>query len=342
MKQETMQRCEVEGARNRSTKRVSATLAAGLLAILALAAPRGLAAQARGAMPASQQEMMKKLVQMAPYRGYLKAHGDLQQPQPLLGGPVHVKITQSSGGVYVALPDHRKLDPNVFGTPKMPRAFAGTPAIDGLPPAARNTEGDHYTTAKPLTPFGDKFMTMGGASLDLQLTDATATDAAKSDDKVQLRASWKDKDGNTYEVRCCRMLATRGVEYPTFGGVVTNTLMHGSTRIGTGLMPTEYVYAAFWGMGEIRKNGEVLQQPRLIHGMLTEYVRKGGYALAEDAGVTPTTRHFHLIAPPFMPNMEQGRFDQSPVKTGFTLPNGQPLPFWHVMFENIDVSANRG
>lgn len=291
---------------------------------------------------AMSPQALARLVEMAPYRGYLQAHADLQDPPEILGGPIHVEITQETGGVVVALPAHRDLDPDVFGTPDLPRAFAGTPGIDGLPPAARNTEDGAFTTAKPLTPFGDAHTTMREAHLELQLTDVTAVDGATSDDQVRLEARWQDEDGNTYEVRCCQALATHGVEYPTFGGVVTNHLMHGSSRIGTALMPTEYVYAAFWGMGEVRKNGQVQQRPRLIHGMLTEYVRTTDYALAEDEDVTPTRRHFHLMVPPFQPDPDQGRFEESPVDTGFTLPNGQTLPFWHVMFENVEVSSERG
>lgn len=300
------------------------------------------AAAAQEAEGGTQQTVMRQLVEMAPYDGYLEAHGEVQNPPALLGGPLNIRVTQETGGVFVALPSRRELDPSVFGTPRMPRAFAGTPAINGLPPMARESEGGQYTRARPMTPFGDLSTTMRGARLEVDLTDATAMDAATSDDRVSFRARWEDSDGNTYEVRCCHMLATKGIEYPTFGGVVTNHLLHGSTRIGTALMPTEYAYAAFWGMGEVRKNGEVLQSPRLVHGMLTEYVRTEGYALASDAEVTPTRKHFHLMVPPFMPNPEEGRFEQSPVQTGFTLPNGQPLPFWHVMFENVTVSAERG
>lgn len=320
-------------------RRVALSIAVTALVGTTLTVDAAVAQEAEGG---GQQAMMRQLIEAAPYDGYLEAHGDVQNPPALLGGPLNIRIAQETGGVFVALPAQRELDPNVFGTPDMPRAFAGTPAINGLPPMARETEGGQYTRARPMTPFGDKSTTMRGARLEVDLTDATAMDAAASDDQVSFRAQWEDADGNTYEVRCCRMLATKGVEYPTFGGVVTNHLLHGSTRIGTALMPTEYVYAAFWGMGEVRKNGEVLQSPRLVHGMLTEYVRTEGYALATDAEVTPTRKHFHLMVPPFMPNPQGGRFEQNPVQTGFTLPNGQPLPFWHVMFENVTVAAERG
>jgi hypothetical protein len=30
------------------------------------------------------------------------------------------------------------------------------------------------------------------------------------------------------------------------------------------------------------------------------------------------------------------------VSTGFELPNGMELPFWHVMFENLNIDSQRG
>ncbi|MDX1638600.1 MAG: hypothetical protein R3281_11570 [Balneolaceae bacterium] len=285
-------------------------------------------------------EKLEMLQEMAPYRGYLKAHMNAQ-PQKLLGGPLEVNIRQESGGVFVILPSKRKLDPHVFGTPEAPRALAGTPGINGLPPGARGVRDGKYTEMKKPSPFGDKNIVMGNGKLNIEALDATAADAAKTEDNVKFMASWQDKQGNTYEVRCCGMLAAHGVEYPTFGGVVTNTVMHGSSRIGTALMPTEYVYFAFWGMGEVRKNGEVLDKPRLVHGMLTEYVRKEGYELAFDDEVTPTRKHFHLMVPPMKPEPKEQEFVHSNVQTGFSLPNGMQLPFWHVMFENLEIDAQR-
>lgn len=288
----------------------------------------------------NMKQKMEMLQDMTPYKGYLEAHMNAQ-PQELLGGPLSVNITQEDGGVFVILPSKRKLDPHVFGTPEVPRALAGTPGINGLPPGARAVEGGQYTEMKKPSPFGNNYIVMGNGKLNIESLDATSADAANSEDEVKFKASWEDDEGNTYEVRCCGMLATHGVEFPTFGGVVTNTILHGSSRIGTALMPTEYTYFAFWGMGEIRKNGDVLDKPRLIHGMLTEYVRKEGYELAFDNEVTPGRKHFHLMVPPMMPNMEEQKFVHKNVQTGFELPNGMQLPFWHVMFENLQISADR-
>ncbi len=313
------------------------TRRAGILIVACLMTVVSAQAQEAGQMA----EQMAQLKEMAPAKGYVNAHKGVEQPFELLGGPITATISQTSGGVFVALPDQRKLDPRVFGSPDMPRAMAGTPGINGVPPMARGVDDGTYTTMTEPSPFGDKFMAMGDGRLELEATDATATDAARTDDEVSLTASWKDEAGHTYEVRCCQMLATHGMEFPTFGGVVTNHILHGFTRIGTALMPSEYAYLAFWGMGEVRKDGEVVDRPRLVHGMLTEYVRKEGYELAFDDEVTPTRRHFHLMVAPFMPAPEEGSFQQEPVSTGFSLPNGMELPFWHVMFENLEIDAQR-
>lgn len=287
-----------------------------------------------------QPEKLEMLQKMAPYLGYLQAHMKAE-PQALLGGPLEISISQNSGGVFTVVPSRRELDPHVFGTPEVPRALAGSPGINGLPPGARGVSDGSYTRMKNPSPFGDKNIVMPNGQLSIEAVDATAADASSSQDQVTFQASWEDREGNTYSVRCCAQLAAHGVEYPTFGGVVSNTILHGSSRIGTALMPTEYVYFAFWGMGEVRKNGEVQQKPRLVHGMLTEYVRTEGYELATDEEVSPGRRHFHLMVPPMMPEPKEQEFVHSNVETGFQLPNGMQLPFWHVMFENLEINAQR-
>jgi len=285
--------------------------------------------------------MIQRLQDLTPAKGYLAARRDLSQPQELLGGPVEVRVRQDGGGVFVALPARRELDHHVFGSPDMPRRFGGAPGITGVPPAFRNRQGDSYSALHRNTPFGDKFMQMGRADLSIVARDVTATDAARTEDTLDFRAKWEDRSGNTYEVRCDRVMP-RGLEFPTFGGVMTNHILHGFTGLGTPLMPTEYTYFAFWGMGNVYKNGQKIDGPRLVHGMLTEYVRGEGYKLVHDEGVTPQRRHFHLMVSPFRPNPETGHFEHHNVKTGFELPNGMELPFWHVMFENLDIESSRG
>lgn len=294
-----------------------------------------------GDMQKKKMKKMKQMKQMAPAKGYIKAHKDVKKPYDLLGGPVKTTIVQDGGGVFVALPDQRELDKRVFGTPEHPMKFAGTPGATGVPLMVREKENGKFTKMKKKSPFGDKHIVLPNGNLMLKATDKTATDAATTDDEVQMEASWEDGDGNTYTIKCCEKLASHGMEFPTYGGVATNIILHGFTGNGTPLMPSEFTYMAFWGMGAVIKNGELLEKPRLVHGMLTEYVRKEGYKLALDHEVTPGRRHFHLMVAPFMPDMENMSFKKSPVNTGFKLPNGMELPFWHVMFENLDINSNK-
>jgi plastocyanin len=285
-----------------------------------------------------QEVSIDTLAAMAPMLGYLEAHRNVEAPYPLLGGPIRVRLRQDTGGVHVALPAYRELDPRVFGTPELPMQFAGSPIVYGVPPQLRDVEGGRYTRVNQLSPFGDNVIIMRNATMELEALDMTATDAAMSRDSVRFEGRWQDTAGNTYAIRCTTA-TSRGVEYPVFGGVVTNHILHGVSRVGTPLMPTQFAYVAFWGMGEVLKNDSVVDGPVMVHGMYTELVRGENYRLLFDNQVIPTQRHFHIIVPPV--TASGTRFEPRPVNTGFTLPNGETLPFWHVMFRNVSVESGR-
>lgn len=276
----------------------------------------------------------------SPAQGWLKSHRDLEQPYEPLGGPLRIRIRQQNGGVHAALPDARRLDQTIFGTPEMPKAFEGTPLITGVPLRMRETSNDRYTQIAQASPFGSKTTLLQRGRFTLEAVDATATDAAASNDSVQFDAAWEDGQGNSYSVQCSRVIPA-GIEYPFFGGVVTNHILNGFSRIGTPLMPSGYAFAAFWGTGRVSKNGQITDEPILVHGMLTEMVRLEDYSLAFDDQIIPSQRLFHLIVPPFMPSEDNSRFVERPVKTGYTMENGEELPFWHVMFSNIEVRSDR-
>ena len=119
---------------------------------------------------------------------------------------------------------------------------------------------------------------------------------------------------------------------------MTNHLLHGFSGVGTPLVPTEYTYAAFGGMGAVLKNGEVVGRPCVVHGMLMEYMRTEGHEPAKDGELTPTRKSTSTSwRLPFMPVQGEHKFEHDNVSTDFSLPNGQELPFWHVMFENLSI-----
>jgi hypothetical protein len=296
--------------------------------------------QAQPAMtpPAGAQDLPTRedQKQMAPFKSYLQARQNLQQAPDLMGGPIKIVITQEQGGAHAALPAPRELDPTVFGTPDLPRQYGGEPVITGLPLQMRGVENGRYTQTTEPTPFGDATVVMSNGSMTLVAVDAQSVDGATTRDSLSFRGSWEDADGNTYSITCSNALS-QGFEYPFFGGVVTNHVLHGASGIGTPLLPTLFAYMAFWGIGEVDKNGETVAENQLIHGMLTEYVRGENYELVFDENVEPERRHFHILAAPVQ--VVDGQPSPQPVSTGFTLENGEELPFWHVMFADLNIET---
>jgi hypothetical protein len=90
-------------------------------------------------IPEVTHQEMERLESAAPFRGYLKAHESVHEPLDILGGPLKSSVSQTHGSVYVALPDHRELDPAVFGKPDQARAREGFPGVEGVPLDMRGT-----------------------------------------------------------------------------------------------------------------------------------------------------------------------------------------------------------
>jgi len=253
----------------------------------------------------------------------------------LIGGPVKVSVSQESGkDVRWILPGPRKLDPAIFGTPDQPREFEEG---GGVPLGARltNEDGTAYTTTAMPTAFSDNSREVTG-SLSLEAIDTTFVDGASTSDTLNLTAAFTGPDGKEYQVTVETVLP-RGPDHPFFGGVATNIIHHGRTGVGTNLMPQVYTYVAFWGKAELSVDGEIVATNRLAHGMLTSSVRDENYEVVFDDGVDNSRIHFHLILPPTELTSEGPQ--DSPVPTGFILPNGIEQPFLHVMFEDVTVGS---
>jgi len=252
---------------------------------------------------------------------YTMGHAMQEAPPDRLGGPLTVTITQRNGSTRFVLPGPRFLDPSVFGTPDRPVGFEPAPfPLLGIPLELRKQAHGKYTFVDHATPFSDWYE-VGVGSIRGTLVDATAIDGARTKDKVDFEATFQLPDGSDYRVVCKKPLA-HGMAFPFFGGVATNHLLHGGTGIGTRLMPTEYTYVAFWGVGDVYKNGKLINKGQMIHMMVTEAVRGDGYKLQFDGGVgnPPSVKTLHLMIPPYRPT-PQGMV-KTPLKTMF-----MPFPF---------------
>lgn len=284
-------------------------------------------------------------------QNYTQTHASVQDPADLLGGPLQVTLTQPSGGAgFWVFPGPRELDPAVFGTPGQPLGnWPGPWPLYGVPLEKRTTNdaGDTYTTTSEPTPFSDKFGSVAG-SVDMTLVDATAIDGATTKDTIDFQTDFTDPKGEHHYTVTVKQPLAHGFLYPFFGGVATNVLLHGNSGVGTPLMPTEFTYAAFWGVGQVYRDGQLVNDHQLVHAMLTEPVRGDGYALMKEGTVpatnaSPRAMTLHLLVAPYKVTGGNPPIESAPVQTGVMLdtPNGTvEQPFFHVMFQSFNVQTS--
>lgn len=232
----------------------------------------------------------------SPYAAWLDAHAPVAEPPGRVGGPLVVELKHAGGGLYVFRPD------------------AGAP--------------------DPRSPSSDRFFTMYEARLEATLSDRTPFDAGGSEDAARIEATWKDQGGNVYGVRCCAELGGAGRRHPTFGGVLTNHLVNGATGIGSSGLPTTWAWVAVWGLGELTKNGQVLERGVPVRLLVTERTRDDDLRRVADGEVDGTQRQLELLVEP-MRRTEAG-WTPSPLNTGYATSDG-PMPYWHVLFPHFQV-----
>ena len=251
--------------------------------------------------------------------------------------PVTVTVNvPETDAVHWILPGPRALDPAVFGTPEMPLGFENAPDV-GVALENRLTENGAYTTTQEPTAHSNN-VAMTSGSVTFTVTDVTAVDNPQSMDAVSFESTFNAPGdaGDTYRVVVDKVIPV-GPHHTFFGGVLTNAFLHGGTGIGTSLQPQQFVYAGFWGVGQLFKNDEVVADNQVVHVMLSQRVRTAadeGYELVfSDAVNELPGQQIHVILPPttVTPDGPQDR----PVPTGFTLQNGEEQPFLHLMFDEV-------
>jgi plastocyanin len=172
----------------------------------------------------------------------------------------------------------------------------------------------------------------------LQAVDATATDMGRARDTASFEASWNDPQGNTYAVRCNRVLL-RGIPQPVSGGVAMNRVPYGPHSPGVPATPAGFPYVAFRSMGDALKNGRVVARSVMVQGALTEVLQACRSTTGEP--VLVPRRRFHVLVMPFSSAPGANAAVQRNVGTGGTLWKGEEPPCWHVVFDNPQVAAAR-
>jgi len=230
---------------------------------------------------------------------YTHAHALNPNPPDRWGGAVTVTAEQTKGAVQWVLPGPRDLDAAVFGTPDHPVGWEQAPfPLIGVPPSLRQSENGQYTIADHATPFSN-WRAIGLGGVHMSITDLTAIDGATTKDKIDFVATFESPDKmHSYKVVVKKALP-HGFGYPFFGGVVTDHLMHGGTAIGTRLMPTEYIFASFWGAGDIYVDGRLTNPNQVVHMMIGEGVRGKHWVLGHDKDIHGQGVVMHLMVPPY-------------------------------------------
>jgi plastocyanin len=172
----------------------------------------------------------------------------------------------------------------------------------------------------------------------LQAVDATATDAVRTRDAVNFQASWNDPQGNTYAVRCNRVMS-RGLGYPVFGGVATNQVLSGFNGRGVPALPTGFTYVAFWGTGDALQNGRSVGRSVVVQAALLEV--PGGDRRGAGVPVPAVRRQLHVLVLPSSFAVSDNAAVQRNISTGDMRVQGREQPCWHVVFDNPQVAATR-
>ena len=251
-----------------------------------------------------------------------------------------VNISQQPGGdVRWILPGERRLDPGIFGTPQAPLGFE--PGI-GVPVENRsiNNNGTEFTTTTEQTPFSDNYELTNG-TFYMNLTDRTPVDVNQSRDAAIALFRFTDPTGKIRYRVVLRNITRVGQDHPVYGGVVIDGIAHGRTAIDTRLVPTSYVYGAFWGVGDLYVNGTLVSRNRVMHAMATESLRSAdreGYKLLFDNELPHAGIETELLLPDMVMSAN-GTIQNEPVPTNYTLPNGQEQPFLNIMFEDSRVEG---
>jgi len=242
-------------------------------------------------------------------------------PPDRAGGAFKIKVRQKNGRTRFILPGTRAMDPAIFGTPANPAGFEPAPfPMLGVAVDMRREVNGKYSIIDHACPFSN-WSEAGTGSVEMSLVDVTAIDGAYTKDKINFEANFELPDGAKYRVVCKKPLAHGGA-FPFFGGVVTNHLIHGGAGIAPRALPTDFAYAAFWGKGDVYKDGSLINAGQLVHVWLSEDIRGKGdrTRLDSEAGNPSKGLTLHMIVPPYKPTPTGMK--KTPLKTMF-----MPFPY---------------
>ncbi|MFQ6674222.1 MAG: hypothetical protein ACE5GH_05505, partial [Fidelibacterota bacterium] len=185
------------------------------------------------------------------------------------------------------------------------------------------------------TPFSNNTREITG-SYSYEVQDRNGEDSESSEDSVvSVDISFTAADGRSYKIDQIDVIhkAQGAGDHTFFGGVGFNKMMHGTTGMGTGMMPKMLSYITLWGLSDLKDAtaDTVVAENRIIHIMTATRVRDDQFNLVASAEEDSSDHNIreaetHIILPPLdmMGNM-------SPVP-------GTDHGFIHLMFEKAELT----
>lgn len=266
-------------------------------------------------------------------------------PSSVSLGDLNVRFTATAEHAHWHHPGVRNLDPAVFGTVDNP---LGTEFSFGVPLYDRNDDGqgNWTTTALPVAESNNATHLPGLHTASLRVLDRTPTDqpsyTSPTMDELSFECSVVDPFGRQITIRANQALP-KGPFTPFFGGVGTNTLVHGQTGIGSKLTPRTFAYCLIYAKGEVLIDGQLLpgNDQRLIHVMVCQGTADDTYSPGAAGGTGPYTGSNDEVDPDDLElhvHVPPTRFTPNPVANSPVV--GVGTEWIHLMFEEVTMRGS--
>lgn len=275
-----------------------------------------------------------------------------------------VEIAQDgNGAVYWVLPGKRALAPQEFGTPASPDLTAYVPPsvpevqrdlvalvpyLVGVPQGGREVTSDglRYTVTSFETPFGDEAVPVKG-QFQLFARDRRRADKDEhpfdTPDEAVASVRFTDPDGGRYQIELNHVIEPPVPGWETGGGVLLGGYVGGDSGADSPLAPRAFAYAAVWGLADVKVNGKLVEQDKLVRIVTGETVRDRDYRLAqswelpleEERTVAGRPHHTSVLVYPV--RMTPVGPVHEPLSVPYLTESAEPQPFIHVMFESDEI-----
>lgn len=272
--------------------------------------------------PAAPSAAAEPVARNVPYEGALPPGDPPDTPLPPSQKPVEPSV-KAALDVWWERPSPRGPEPIPLAQPKAIYVTGNGPVIQALPgpPAFPDKIPEYLRTVMPeKIPYSNNVQRLPRGEIRLVAYDNTHNDTKLSRDSMEVEISFVDGEGAEWRIEQVVLapISPNPVAEPWFGGLVIDTLYHGSTGNGTPAEPLVNCALCSWGWADIYKDGKRVASSALLHVMLTSDTRGDDLDYQCYECADNPVREVHVVVPP---------------REYLPAPGG----FLHVMWENAEV-----